>query len=73
MLLGLFGAVVAFFLEWGVYALVDRAVEGDGSFSLVELLPYQAMAPQVLGVFAAAGLLIGVVGSALAIRRFLKV
>lgn len=73
MLLGIFGALVAFFLEWGVYTLVDRAVEGDGGFRLLELLPYQEMALPVLGVFSAAGLLIGVVGSALAIRRFLKV
>jgi len=73
LILGLFGAVTAFFLEWGVYALVNRAVEGDGGFSLIELLPYQEMALPVLGVFIAAGLMIGVVGSVLAIRRFLKV
>lgn len=73
LLLGVFGAVTAFFLEWGVYTLVHRAVEGEGGLSLLNLLPYQELALPVLGVFVTAGLLIGVVGSALAIRKFLKV
>ena len=73
MLLGLAGALVAFFLQWGIYELVERAVIQSNGLSLLVVLPFPSLALQFLLVFAAAGLLIGVVGSVLAIRKFLQV
>ena len=73
MLLGLAGALVAFFLQWGIYELVERAVIQSNGLSLLVVLPFPSLALQFLLVFAAAGLLIGVVGSVLAIRKFLLV
>lgn len=73
MILGLVGALVAFFLQWGVYELVERAVIQSNGLSLLVVLPFLSLAPQFLLVFIAAGLLIGVVGSVLAIRKFLQV
>ena len=73
MLLGLAGALAAFFLQWGIYELVERAVIQSNGLSLLVVLPFLSLAPQFLLVFIAAGLLIGVVGSVLAIRKFLQV
>ncbi|WP_297288871.1 permease-like cell division protein FtsX [uncultured Flavonifractor sp.] len=73
MILGVTGALVGFFLQWGVYALVGRAVGGTDTIDLIKVLPFQPMALWVLLAFLITGLLIGVVGSMLAIRKFLQV
>ena len=73
MILGVTGALVGFFLQWGVYALVGRAVGGTDTIDLIKVLPFQPMALWVLVAFLITGLLIGVVGSMLAIRKFLQV
>ncbi len=73
MILGLAGAVVAFFLQWGVYELVGKAVIQSDGMSLVTILPFTSLIVNILPVFCGAGLLIGVVGSVLAIRKFLQV
>ena len=73
MILGLTGALVAFFLEWGLYELVGRMVVRSNGLSLVNLIRYQSMARVILPVFCGTGLLIGVGGSLVAIRRFLQV
>ena len=73
MLLGLSGALIAFFAQWGLYQLVAKlAIQGNG-LSLVTLVSYTSMAPTILGVFCAIGAVIGVGGSLLAIRKFLQV
>lgn len=73
MILGLAGAIVAFFLQWGVYELVGKAVIQSNGMSLVTILPFTSLIVNILPVFCGAGLLIGVVGSVLAIRKFLQV
>ena len=73
MILGLAGAIVAFFLQWGVYELVAKAVIQSDGLSLVPILPFTSLIVNILPVFCGAGLLIGVVGSVLAIRKFLQV
>ena len=73
MILGLVGSIVAFFLQWGIYALVSRAVSGSDTIELLKVVPFQPMALMVLGYFLLIGLVIGVLGSLLAIRKFLQV
>ena len=73
MLLGLFGALLAFFAQWGIYAGVYKAVMTSGAATIVIPVTFGAVWYWVLGVFALAGVLIGVCGSGLAIRRFLRV
>ena len=73
MILGMTGALVAFFVQWGVYELVAKAVIQSNGLSLLTILPFGSLALQFLLVFIVAGLLIGVVGSVLAIRKFLQV
>ena len=73
MLLGLFGALLAFFAQWGIYAGVYEAVMTSSAATIVIPVTFGAVWYWVLGVFALAGVLIGVCGSGLAIRRFLRV
>lgn len=73
MILGLTGAFIAFFVQWGLYQLVAKlAVQGNG-LSLVTMISYTSMATTILTVFCGVGAVIGVGGSLLAIRKFLQV
>ena len=73
MILGLFGAVVAFFAQWGIYTAIARAIDTGATIQLITVIPYVSIWPNVLGVFAATGLVVGIGGSVMAIRRFLQV
>lgn len=73
VLLGLTGSVVAFFLQWAVYGLIGRAMEQSGILSIITTIPFGQMSGLLLGVFLAAGIIIGAGGSAIAIRKFLRV
>lgn len=73
VILGLFGAVLAFFLQWSIYRVLHAAVENIANLSFIYLMLFSNIAPTVLLCFLGAGFLIGASGSALAIRRFLRV
>ena len=73
LILGMTGAVLAFFLQWGIYQLVCSAVIEANGLSLVVIIPYADMAKRILAIFAASGFVIGVGGSLMAIRKFLQV
>ncbi len=69
--LGLMAAVVAFFAEWGVYTyIVTELVQGTAIFGMVE---FETFGLRLLGILICAGLVLGVGGSVLTIRKFLKV
>lgn len=72
-LLGLFSAVIGFFLQWGLYEAVARSVATNDTINLINIVPFESMWEYVAIVFAAAGMLIGVGGSLSAIRKFLQV
>lgn len=73
LILGVAGAVIAFFLQWGIYAAIYRAVVANGAIGMFPLLSFGSIWAPVLGVFLLAGALIGACGSGFAIRRFLQV
>lgn len=71
-LIGMSGAVVSFFLEWGLYDTCSKAISNT-DLDFINIVPFsELMVPSII-VCAAAGLLIGILGSLLSIRRFLKV
>jgi len=72
-LLGLFSAVIGFFLQWGLYEAVARSVATNDTINLISVVPFQSMWTYVAAIFAGAGMLIGVGGSLSAIRKFLQV
>lgn len=72
-MLGLFGAVLAFFIQWGIYAGVYQAVMSSSASTIIIPVTFGSIWYWVLGIFALAGGLIGMCGSVFAIRRFLRV
>ena len=72
-LLGLLGAVIAFFLQWALYAAVARGVDTNDTLQLIRVIPFSELWAPVAAVFALAGIIIGVGGSLSAIRKFLQV
>ena len=72
-MLGLLSAVVAFLLQWGLYAAVARGVDTNDTLQLIRIVPFRELWPVVAGTFAGAGVVIGVGGSLAAIRKFLQV
>ena len=72
-MMGLLGAVIAFFSQWGLYEAVTRGVDNNDTLQLIHVIPFQELWAPVAVVFAAAGILIGVGGSLSAIRKFLQV
>ena len=72
-LMGVLSAVIAFFLQWGLYAALTRGIDTSDAISLIQVVPFGSMWHVVALVFLAAGVVIGVGGSLSAIRQFLKV
>ncbi len=72
-LLGLFSAVIGFFLQWGLYEAVARSIASNDTINLITTVPFVDMWSYVAVIFAIAGMLIGVGGSLSAISKFLQV
>ncbi len=72
-LLGLSGAVLSFFVEWGLYEAIRTAIQNTGSLDFLAIVPFTTVLWPVAAICAVVGLLIGVLGSLMSIRRFLKV
>lgn len=71
LLLGLFGGGLAFFAEWGVYLELHQMIEGVlPSFQMVEFDTVRIM---LLVIFLSVGVIVGIGGSILSMRRFLDV
>lgn len=72
-MIGLLGAVIAFFVQWALYEAVCKGVTSNDALQLLHLLEFSALWKPVAVAFAAAGIFVGVGGSLSAIRRFLIV
>ncbi len=71
--LGMLGAVLAFFLEWGMYdTLVARVAEID-TLRLFKFVEFKTFLFPMICTFGAAGLFVGIVGSWTSIRKFMNV
>jgi len=73
LVLGLVGSLVAFFAQWGLYQLVAKFVLQSNGLSLVTITSFTSMIGTILPVFCGVGVVIGVGGSLIAIRKFLQV
>lgn len=69
--LGLCGALLAFFVQWGVYQYVTgQLAEGT---AILTMIPFTQVWQPTLAIMLLAGLVLGVGGSTLTIRKFLRV
>ena len=71
MFLGMCAALLAFFVQWGVYAYVTKQL-AEGT-AILTMVSFSTVWQPVLGLMLCAGLILGVGGSVITIRRFLKV
>ena len=71
--LGMIGATLAFFAEWGMYNLLISQINATSGLKLFTLVPFTQIMWPIAGIFAAAGLFVGVVGSWTSIRKFMDV
>ena len=72
-LLGVVGAAIAFFLEWGLYDLLAARIANVDTLQLITIVPFREVLGIMIAVYAATGFVVGVFGSLLSIRKFLKV
>lgn len=72
-LIGIFSAAVAFFAEWGLYDLVAAKIQQIDSLQLFAVVPFTDVIWPMVATFGITGLLVGVLGSLMSIRKFLDV
>lgn len=72
-ILGTVGALSAFIAQWGIYTFVTDMALNSYTMSFIAPLPFSSIALPMFGVFIAIGFGVGVGGSAVAIRNYLKV
>ncbi len=69
MILGTISAVISFMIIWLIYIKLCSSIK----IQMFTLVPYNEMAILILGAFLVVGIVIGSVGSAMSIRKHLKV
>ena len=70
--LGLFGAVISFFVEWGLYEAIRNAIVST-DLQFLTFVPFTEVLLPMIAACAIAGFGIGILGSLLSIRRLLRV
>lgn len=73
MLLGMLGAIIPITLILTGYSYLYNTLSEQSSFSFVELLPFNPFAWQLSLLMLAIGTIIGMWGSVMSIRKFLKI
>ncbi len=72
-LLGILAAAAAFFLEWGLYDFVCARIAGIDTLQLISTVPFTDVLTITIAAYAVTGFIVGVFGSLMSIRKFLKV
>jgi len=73
LVLGLFGGLLAFLIEWGIYDVVTNRIMQSIVGNLVTVIPFTEFKMIMLAIYAGVGLVVGAFGSSIAIRNYLKV
>lgn len=72
-MMGILGALLAFGMQWGIYAAVAEGIANNDTLQLIKIIPFTEMWKTVALTFGGAGIVIGVGGSLAAIHKFLQV
>lgn len=73
LFLGIFGSLLAFLLQWGLYDLLCSKLVESFSISFLSFVPFSAVMNYVLIFFGGVGVFVGAFGGVNAIRNYLKV
>ena len=71
MIIGVFSAILAFFVMNAVYTMVSGLL--TGGYELLQVMPFQSLALTTLAFFVCIGIVTGGGGSWISLRRYLKV
>ena len=72
-ILGMLGAAIAFFAEWGLYNWVLTELNNLDTLQLFTFVAFEELLIPMVTIFAGAGLFVGMVGSWTSIRKFMNV
>ena len=72
-LLGIIGSIIAFFIEWGAYDLLANRIAALDTLQMFRIVPFTNFVWAIAVAYLIAGFLVGVVGSMMTIRKFLRV
>ena len=73
LILGFISSLVAFFLEWGLYDFLASKIAQIDTLQLITIVPFAECIEFVAIAYAITGFVVGVFGSMLSIRKFLRV
>lgn len=73
LILGVFGAVLAFFAEWGVYNLITEKLVSSMTGAYINVVPFETVMIPILMFYLTVGIIVGAFGGINAIRNYLKV
>lgn len=73
LILGIFGSLLAFLAEWGIYNGLMNKLNESFNLSFLNIVPFSQVQRPVLMFFVAIGVLVGAFGGVNAIRNYLKV
>ncbi|NLK38641.1 MAG: ABC transporter permease [Clostridiales bacterium] len=71
VIIGLVSSAIAFFIEGYIYSYVEKMVITD--IKMIEIIPYDNLSTPVLLGFIGIGVLTGIVGSSISLRRYIEV
>lgn len=71
-ILGLFSALISFFIEWGLYEVIREAIIRTG-LKVFTIIPFTDVVLPMAAVCVITGFFVGIFGSLMSIRKFLKV
>ena len=71
--LGMVGAALAFWLEWGLYDFAVAKIAEMDTMGMFDFVPFTELLLPMIATFFAAGLFVGILGSWASIRKFMDV
>ncbi len=72
-ILGIFGALAAFVAQWLIYTLLTDLLLKSYTVSFITVIPFTNVAIPIFAVFVAIGFGVGIGGSSMAIKNYLRV
>jgi len=72
MLLGTIGALTAYIAQWGIYLFAFEKLLSNTGLEFITIVPFSGVALYLLGGFCLIGLGIGIFGSSIAMKNYLK-
>ncbi len=73
LVLGVFGALVAFLLQWAIYSFVVNRITSVSAINFIQPIAFSVVAVPIFLVFLAVSVIVGAVGSLSAIKNYLRV